>query len=309
MARSRSASRSTTTAFLPPSSRLTRFRRRPARCAIALPVTELPVNEMTLTSGLSTIALPTASPEPVTRLTTPGGKPASSMSSTSRVAHSGASELGLNTTVFPATSAGIIFQHGIAIGKFQGVTMPAIPSGWRIDIAHLSGSSLGTVSPNSRRPSPAMRNAMSMPSWTSPRASASTLPISRVIACASRSLCSAMSAPKRYRISPRFGAGVAFQPGVAISAARIAIATSAGVPGLEPPDDLARVGGVDGLERLPGHAAHPATRDEQLVGGRLGGDLGHRVAPRACGACGGCDVAAILRARRTAVKPVGRRVP
>jgi hypothetical protein len=39
-----------------------------------------------------------------------------------------------------------------------------------------------------------------------------------------------MSAPKRYRISPRFGAGVAFQPGVAMSAARIAIATSAAVP-------------------------------------------------------------------------------
>ena len=35
---------------------------------------------------------------------------------------------------------------------------------------------------------------MSIPSWTSPRASASTLPISRVIARASRSLCSAISA-------------------------------------------------------------------------------------------------------------------
>ena len=115
------------------------------------------MNEMTLTSGLSTIALPTASPEPVTRLTTPGGKPASSISSTRSDAHSGESELGLNTTVFPTTSAGIIFQHGIAIGKFQGVMMPATPIGWRIDMAHLSGSSLGTVSPNIRRPSPAIR--------------------------------------------------------------------------------------------------------------------------------------------------------
>ena len=89
----------------------------------------------------------------------------------------------------------MIFQHGIAIGKFQGVMIPAKPIGWRMLIAHLSGSSDGTVSPCIRRPSPAIRKAMSMPSWTSPRASSMTLPISRVIARASRSLCSAMSAP------------------------------------------------------------------------------------------------------------------
>src|SRR6188472_2086361 len=108
-----------------------------------LPVFDEPVNEMTATSGLSTIASPTSPPAPVTRLTTPGGKPASSMSSTRSVAHNGASELGLNTTVLPATSPGIIFQHGIAIGKFQGVMMPATPIGWRMLIAHLSGSSDG----------------------------------------------------------------------------------------------------------------------------------------------------------------------
>ena len=194
------------------------------------PVSDEPVNEITGTSRLSTIASPTSAPEPVTRLTVPGGNPASSMSSTSSVAQWGVSDDGLNTTVFPATSAGISFQHGIAIGKFQGVMMPATPIGWRMLIAHLSGSSDGTVSPNIRRPSPAIRNAMSMPSWTSPRASEITLPISRVMARARRSLCSAISAPKRYRISPRLGAGVAAQPGPASSAARIAIATSAAVP-------------------------------------------------------------------------------
>ena len=51
----------------------------------------------------------------------------------------------------------MIFQHGIAIGKFQGVMIPAMPIGWRMLIAHLSGSSDGTVSPNIRRPSPAIR--------------------------------------------------------------------------------------------------------------------------------------------------------
>ena len=57
----------------------------------------------------------------------------------------------------------MIFQHGIAIGKFQGVMIPAIPIGWRMLMAHLSGSSDGVVSPNMRRPSPAIRKAISMP--------------------------------------------------------------------------------------------------------------------------------------------------
>ena len=62
VARSRSASASTTTPFLPPSSSETRFSRRAARSAICVPVAELPVNETTATSGLSTIALPTSAP-------------------------------------------------------------------------------------------------------------------------------------------------------------------------------------------------------------------------------------------------------
>ena len=114
-----------------------------------------------------------------------------------RTAHRGVSDAGFSTTQLPATSAGIIFQQGIATGKFQGVMSPATPSGSRMLIAHLSGSSDGTVSPKSRLPSPAMRKAMSMPSWTSPRASAMTLPISALIACATRSLFSARMRAER----------------------------------------------------------------------------------------------------------------
>ena len=230
VARSRSASASTTTPFLPPSSRDSRLSRWPAATAIDFPVADEPVNEMTPTSGEPTIASPTSPPLPVTRFTTPGGNPASAMSSTRSVAQCGVSLDGLNTTVLPVTSAGIVFQHGMAIGKFQGVMIPATPIGWRIDIAHLSGSSDGTVSPCIRRPSPAIRKAMSMPSWTSPRASDRTLPISRVIARARRSLCWAMSAPNAYRISPRLGAGVRRHIGPAVSAALMAMATSAAVP-------------------------------------------------------------------------------
>ena len=157
VARSMSASASTTTPFFPPSSSESRFRRPAALVAIAFPVVDDPVNEMTPMSGEPTIASPTSAPAPVTRLTTPGGTPASAISSTSSVAQCGVSLAGLKTTVLPVTSAGMIFQHGIAIGKFHGVMIPAMPIGWRMLIAHLSGSSEGTVSPAIRRPSPAMR--------------------------------------------------------------------------------------------------------------------------------------------------------
>jgi hypothetical protein len=47
------------------------------------------------------------------------------------VAVSGVRVAGLKTTVFPATSAGAIFQVGMATGKFQGVITATTPSGSR----------------------------------------------------------------------------------------------------------------------------------------------------------------------------------
>ena len=261
-ARSRSASASTMMAFLPPSSSETRLRRPAAAVAMRRPVSPLPVKLMTGTSGLSTSAMPACSPGPVTRLTVPGGKPASWSSSTSSAAQPGVSEAGLSTTVLPATSAGIAFHIGMAMGKFQGVMSPATPMGSRMLMAHLSGSSEGTVSPNSRRPSPAIRNAISMASWTSPRASSRTLPISAVMADARRSLCCASSAPKAYRISPRRGAGVARQPGKAVSAARTAAATSAAPPMRERADATSRVGRVVRIEGRAVHRRAPLAVDE-----------------------------------------------
>ena len=102
---------------------------------------------------------------------------------------------GLMTIVLPAIRAAMDFHAGIAIGKFHGVTNAQTPTGCRMHIANLFESSEGVVKPKSRRPSPAARNAMSIASWTSPRVSARTLPISRVINRASFSL-------SRLRISP-----------------------------------------------------------------------------------------------------------
>ena len=62
---------------------------------------------------------------------------------------------GLKTTVFPVTRAGMSFQQGMAIGKFQGVIAATTPWGCRTLMLNLSGSSDGVVCPHIRRPSPA----------------------------------------------------------------------------------------------------------------------------------------------------------
>ena len=67
---------------------------------------------------------------------------------------------------------------------------------------------------------------MSIASWTSPPASAETLPISWVIRSATSSLCSSTSRAKRNRISPRFGAGTRRQSSKAVFAASTARSTS-----------------------------------------------------------------------------------
>ena len=69
------------------------------------------------------------SPAPVMMFTTPGGRSASAMISASTRIDNGVVSAGLITTVFPAASAGAIFQAAISSGKFHGITWPATPSG------------------------------------------------------------------------------------------------------------------------------------------------------------------------------------
>ena len=59
------------------------------------------------------------------------------------------------TQVLPANSAGNSFQLGMAMGKFHGVMRPTTPTGMRTLMANLFCNSLGVVTPNIRRPSPA----------------------------------------------------------------------------------------------------------------------------------------------------------
>ena len=93
------------------------------------PISVDPVKEMPLTPGSSSSVSPTEAPTPVIRFRTPGGRPASSNTSASLTAQSGAPEAGLKMMVLPQTSAGAIFQAGIAMGKFQGVMIATAPMG------------------------------------------------------------------------------------------------------------------------------------------------------------------------------------
>ncbi len=86
---SRSASANTMLGLLPPSSRLTFFTVVEAARRICCPVAVSPVNAIFPIPGCDAIASPTTGPGPVTTFSTPGGSPASSASSPSRIAVSG----------------------------------------------------------------------------------------------------------------------------------------------------------------------------------------------------------------------------
>ena len=93
-------------ADLPPSSSVTRFTVAAASSDTRFPARVEPVKLTMSTSGWAAIASPTTGPTPDTRLNTPAGRPASSITSASTKAFRGATSDGLSTTVQPAASAG-----------------------------------------------------------------------------------------------------------------------------------------------------------------------------------------------------------
>src|SRR5436190_1490952 len=115
-------------AALPPSSSVS-FLPEPASSRwIALPTSVEPVKATLSTPPDLTISAPVR-PSPVTMLTTPGGSSACRSTSQNRSADSGVVSAGFRTTVFPAASAGAIFQASISSGKFHGLICPATPIG------------------------------------------------------------------------------------------------------------------------------------------------------------------------------------
>jgi hypothetical protein len=83
---------------------------------------------------------------PLTRFSTPFGRPAFSHSCTVLTAVRGAYSLGLNTTVFPAIRAGTMWPFGRWPGKLYGPNTPNTPCGrWRSTA--LPSATLAAVSP------------------------------------------------------------------------------------------------------------------------------------------------------------------
>ena len=124
---SKSASGSRMFGDLPPSSCATRLIVSAAALATATPPRVDPVKDTMSTCGCDDSAAPASGPSPLTRLKTPGGTPARSITSASRSALSGDNSLGFRTTVQPAASAGAIFSAAWCSGQFHGVMRPQTP--------------------------------------------------------------------------------------------------------------------------------------------------------------------------------------
>ena len=166
--------------------------------------------------------------------------PACSRIFTSSSDVSGACEAGLNTTALPETSAGAIFQVGMAMGKFHGAIRATTPSGCRIVYMNTRGRSDGIVWPDIRAPSPPKYSRMRTARVTSPLASPIVLPSSRLRRSAISASLPSRIAAALSRILPRAGAGMDAQPGNAFCAAWTAASTSDGVGVLQQPDHVAR---------------------------------------------------------------------
>src|SRR5438045_2475667 len=93
------------------------------------PTSREPVNAMKRVLGCSTSPFPNVAPDPGQKLTTPGGRPASSNASKNFAAMVGESLDGLSTSVLPQTTDAAVMPHIIAQGKVQGEKTAPTPKG------------------------------------------------------------------------------------------------------------------------------------------------------------------------------------
>src|SRR5262245_35784753 len=127
----RSASSRMMLGDLPPSSCDTRFTVGAAFCTTSMPARVEPVNDTMSMPGCVLMAAPTSGPNPLTRLNTPLGTPASCRISAKMSAEEGVYSDGFRIMVQPAASAGATLQAIWLSGQFQGVIMPATQPGSR----------------------------------------------------------------------------------------------------------------------------------------------------------------------------------
>ena len=107
-----------------------------------------PVKAILAISGCSTRAAPASLPNPVTTLTTPGGKPANSNNFANVSVEAEVNSDGLMTTVLPAANAAASFQESNNKGEFHGVIIPITPKGsYRVKLK-ISALSVGITLPS-----------------------------------------------------------------------------------------------------------------------------------------------------------------
>ena len=172
-ASSRSASSSTISGALPPSSSSTGLSCSAARLATIRPTAVEPVKLIRRTAGWS-ISAPTTSPASagalVTRLTTPSGKPASANASTIRAWVRGQRSDALRMTVLPQASGVAIARQPRITGAFHGAMPSTTPAGSRSASDSRPGLSEGMTSPPICVVSAAASRTMPAPSMTLNRA-------------------------------------------------------------------------------------------------------------------------------------------
>ena len=99
------------------------------------------------TIGWLVSALPQGSPNPLSRLTTPGGKPTSSSTRANSSRGAGAISEALMTTALPAARAGPTLVAVRNNSAFHGTIAATTPIGSRVVNTCRSGLSMGRVSP------------------------------------------------------------------------------------------------------------------------------------------------------------------
>ncbi len=248
----RSASSRMTLGDLPPNSNATDLTVAAAGSATRRPARVEPVNETMSTSGWLAIASPTTGPAPITRLKTAGGRPTASMTSARMSALSGATSLGLSTTVQPAASAGATFAAIWCSGKFHGVMAPTTPTGSRstselpICSANLTSWSSAGIDANV---------AIGMPTWTR-RASLRGIPTSRAMRSAMSSARAPSPPAMAWSSSARRSTGVPAHPANAPYAAATARSTSSGTPAGTLPMTASVLGLTTSIVAVPAEATH-----------------------------------------------------
>src|SRR5229473_6189390 len=135
-----STSSHTITGAWPPSSMMAGFICSPASDAKRLPTGIEPVNVTNRTAGCGMRYSEISEGVPNTRLSTPGGTPASWKARTSCTAPAGVSSEAFKMMAQPEDSAPATFRAGELIGKFHGENAATTPIGWRRTVYRMPGS-------------------------------------------------------------------------------------------------------------------------------------------------------------------------